>query len=123
MQNLEYDPHSRTWLAAVYKGEKEDYTNFPLFIIDATAAPQQQPLPGRSGETGAMLTLVDTGTLGKHGIPGLFMPLGSTGIAALGDGRFYFSRNDSNAAARSFCSTLLLYRRDEASPEGVTLCP
>ena len=122
VQNLEYDPHSETWLAAVYQGEKEVFTNFPLFVIDATAAPKLQALPGRNGETGNLLTLVNTGTVGRHDIPGLWMPLGSTGIAALGDGRFYFSRNDSKAAERSFCSTLLLYRRDNTSPEGFAQC-
>ena len=117
VQNLEYDPHSRTWLAAVYPGKKETFTNFPLFFIDAATAPREVTLMGRKEETGLLLTLAALGESGNFGLHGSWMPYGSTGVCSLGDGQFYFSKNESDAANKAFCSHVLLYRFD---PEAET---
>lgn len=122
MQNLEYDPASRMWLAAVYKGEKEGFTNFPLFLIDGTAAPHTVPLTGRDGEVGKVLTLAQTGTTGQHDIPGCHFPLGSTGVCALGDGRFYFSNPIRNLEEKTFCCEAQLYRMDKTSEQLFVPC-
>ena len=55
IQNLEYDPASHHWFAAVYKGKKEAYTNFSLFAIDGSIAPVEMKLKGRGDEVGKVL--------------------------------------------------------------------
>ena len=121
IQNLEYDPHSRTWLAAVYQGKKEAFTNFPLFFIDAAKAPQEVTLTGRGNESGLLLTLASLGESGNFGLRGSWMPYGSTGVCSLGDGRFYFSKNGSDGANKAFCSNVLLYRFDPDAETCFTL--
>lgn len=113
VQNLEYDPHSHCWLTAVYKGEKEDYTNFPMFFIDGAVAPAEAPLAGRGGETGKVLTLKKLGTEGAHGIWGSHFPLGSTGIFAVGDGTYYFSEPQKDLEEKTFASHVLLHRMED----------
>lgn len=113
VQNLEYDPHSRTWLAAVYWGKKEKFTDLVLFFIDATVPAKEQVLLVRNGEAGKLLTLAPIGEAGKEGIRGSHFPLGSTGVYSFGDGRFYFSRLLKKDKA--FASLTELY---EMTPEG-----
>ncbi len=115
VQNLEYDPASRLWLVCVYKGQKDGFTNFPMFLIDGTAAPRVTELTGRPGEQGKVLTLAKLGQTGKHGIPGCQFPLGSTGVFAVGDGRFYFSDPVSNTEEKTFSSTVQLYSMDKTA--------
>ena len=122
VQNLEYDPASRTWLLAVYKGQKEQFTNFPLFLMDGATAPTLQPLTGRPGETGLVLKLSSLGEEGLQGIRGSRFPLGSTGVCAIGDGRFYFSEPISNPEEKSFSSKVRLYRMDPDSDERFLPC-
>ncbi len=113
VQNLEYDPNSRLWLVCVYTGQKDSYTNFPMFLIDGTAAPLPSELTGRPGEQGKLLTLAKLGETGLQGIPGCNFPLGSTGVWAVGDGRFYFSEPISNPEEKTFASEVRLYRMDK----------
>lgn len=87
IQNLEYDKHSGDYYAAVYKGKKPQYKNFDMFVIDGQKAPAQGQLP--DGETVTMLQLKK-----QNGEDGLFFPYGSTGMFAIGDGRFLFSVPD-----------------------------
>ena len=122
VQNLEYDPASRCWLVCVYKGQKESFTNFPMFLIDGTVAPVCQALTGRPGEEGQVLTLANTAEIGLHDLPGCAFPLGSTGVFAFGDGRFYFSDPISSKEEKTFSSTVQLYRLDKTNPQLFTLC-
>ena len=122
VQNLEYDPASRRWLVCVYKGQKESYTNFPMFLIDGAVEAVEAPLKGRNGEVGMQLTLAKTAETGLHDLPGCTFPLGSTGVFAVGDGRFYFSDPISNKEEKTFSSTVQLYRMDETNPQLFTLC-
>ncbi len=92
VQNLEYDAFTQTWLAAVYPGKKECFTNFSLFFINAAVPAKEQKLTGRKGELGKLLTLSSIGEMGKGGLLGSHFPLGATGVCSLCDGRFYFSR-------------------------------
>lgn len=118
IQNLEYDPHSRLWFAAVYCGKKPAYANFSMFAIRGDDAPIQAPLKGRNGETGLLLACAEVGEHDPNheGIRGCRFPLGQTGIAALGNGLFYFSVPSSNKEERSHASTLVLHQFDANHP-------
>lgn len=117
IQNLEYDAYSRNYLVAVYEGEKDTYTNFPMFFIDATVAAEEKLLAGRGEEKGMVLTLANLGEEGKHGLYGTWFPLGSTGVYSMGDGRFYFSTPLHNREERIFASQVDIYRMDKGTKE------
>lgn len=117
VQNLEYDPASRLWLTCVYNGRKESFTNFHMFLIDGAVAPRKAPLTGRDGEDGLQLTLAELGEAGMRALRGSFFPLGSTGVASLGDGRFYFSNPVSNPEEKTFSSQVGLYRMDKTATQ------
>ncbi len=93
VQNLEYDSATGDWYMAVYCGKKETFPNFPMFVIDGTIPPSEQLLIGFSDEShGHVLSLKKAGAFHpESGVYGWQFPLGSTGIASLGDGRFYIS--------------------------------
>lgn len=93
IQNLEYDSYSNSYFVSVYVGVKEKYSNFPMFVINNEIAPKEDKIPGRNGELGKNLTLRQIGERDKSGLPiyGSRFPLGQTGIASMGDGRFYIS--------------------------------
>lgn len=91
VQNLEYDPYTRTYMAAVYPGIKPAFVNHPFFLIDAKVPPANALLAGRGGETGLLLSPATNAhpTCDERG--GCAFPWGSTGMAALGDGLYAFS--------------------------------
>lgn len=110
IQNLEYDPASHNWFAAVYPGHKRQFHNFQLFAIDGTRKPVKQILKSGRPEKARVLSLAPIGCQGyQEGIYGWDFNLGSTGIAALGDGLFYISRNGTTRQGHQFCD-LRLYR-------------
>ena len=92
VQNLEYDPFTRCWLAAVYVGKKTDFPNYPLFFIDGTVAPVEGELRDRCGEKGLLLTLAK-GSEEQNGITGCRFPWGQTGVWARGNGTYWFSQH------------------------------
>lgn len=75
VQNLEYDPHCKGFLMAVYKGSKPNWPNKPMYIVDATIAPD-----------GNRLTLKEA-----ESCIGWDYAFGATGLIALGDGTYYVS--------------------------------
>lgn len=99
IQNLEYDPATGTMLAAVYKGKKEQYPNYPMFFIDCKEKPAEALLRG-VGEKG--LTVPVAGAS--------WFPDGSTGIANLGNGYFYIAREFRNDDG--YGGEIFLYRMD-----------
>ncbi|MBQ8720266.1 MAG: hypothetical protein IJY65_04465 [Clostridia bacterium] len=109
IQNLEYDAFSNSYFAAVYRGKKPQFPNYPMFVIDAVARPVVAELSGLNMR-GKTLTLKDTG-LSSGGISGMEFSLGSTGIYSFGNGYFYFSvpKKDENGYQSS---TAKLYRLD-----------
>lgn len=117
VQNLEYDPFTRTYLVAVYTGKKERFTNYPLFFIDAAAAPVESELIGRGGEAGLLLSPArPADTVSETG--GCWFGLGQTGVYAFGDGRYAFSRHMSRveeSGVRTQASEVILYRLDRTS--------
>lgn len=91
IQNLEYDRFSDVMIAAVYKGKKEQFPNYPMFFIDCTKKPQTEILKG-VGEKGLVLKLTDLGSgVCNCQICGSTFAYGSTGIASLGEGYFYIA--------------------------------
>lgn len=114
VQNLEYDSFTRTYLTAVYTGRKEAFPNYPLFFIDATAAPVKAELVGRGGEAGLLLTAARP-TEAVSDVGGCRFGLGQTGVYAFGDGRYAFSRHMSrveDGGKRTQASEVILYRLD-----------
>ena len=75
VQNLEYDPFCNGFMMAVYKGSKPDWPNKPMYIVDATVAPD-----------GDRLTLKESASS-----TGWDFEYGSTGLIALGGGEYYVS--------------------------------
>ena len=115
VQNLEYDPYTRTYLAAVYPGRKEAFTNYPLFFMDAAVAPVEAELTGRAGERGLVLTPAAPGMTVDPVTGGSWFGLGQTGVYAFGDGRYAFSRPVSRTEDLKFpthASEVSLYRFD-----------
>lgn len=90
IQNLEYDPSSDTMIAAVYKGQKEQFPNFSMFFINCAVPPKIELLKG-IGKVGLELSLTNFKNTSDE-ITGSNFPHGSTGIASLGGGYFYISQ-------------------------------
>jgi len=115
IQNLEYDPASGNFFAAVYKGSKPQYPNNTLFIIDGSKAPKLEKLKGFDGEEGLTLTLLADGLHhASSGVCGWETQFGSTGMIALGHGYFYLSQNGSGNG--TYFSQLQLYRWTGKTP-------
>ncbi|MBE6726670.1 MAG: hypothetical protein E7576_16005 [Ruminococcaceae bacterium] len=113
VQNLEYDPTTRSYLMCVYPRQKAEYPNPPMFAADARIAPKRGILKGVwPEEEGDLLTLDGHG---KNGIP---FPHGDTGIAALGDGFFYVSHHGKNDAGQY--TNIRLYRLTDGVFEPVS---
>lgn len=95
VQNLEYDAYTKAFLMAVYVGKKETFPNYPMYIIDARIAPRTETLKGVEPETtGEVLTLLHAAQ--PFETPGYDFPLGSTGLYAFGDGKYYVSDHGRN---------------------------
>ena len=107
VQNLEYDPYSNLVLAAVYRGAKPQYPNYPMYLIDCEKAPLT--MDGKS-----RLSLADVGLLHvESGVRGIEFPYGSTGMISLGDGYFYISKHFHNDQGHG--TEVCLYRFDKAN--------
>ena len=82
IQNLEYDPLTDSFFAAVYPGKKPEFSNPPMFVFSRKQKPQK--LDGNNVRL-------------NEEIKELQFTLGSTGLASLGNGEFLVSdcfRND-----------------------------
>ena len=118
IQNLEYDSYTNSWLAAVYKGRKTNFPNYSLFVIDGIAKPVFQTLIGNNEIKGYTLLLSKTGLFDINtGIFGYNFKYGTTGIASLGDGRYYISHQRSTKNKLSY-SNIYMYKWT-----GYTKCP
>ncbi len=113
VQNLEYDSYLDAWLVAVYLGNKPQFPNPPMFIIDRKKAPVMGELKGTQGERGLLLTSAKVGTLDEAtGAYGISFPYGQTGMFSLGDGYYYFSvdKHEKIDGTSYFSSEIKLYR-------------
>ncbi len=112
IQNLEYDPSSRYMFAAVYRGKKAGFPNYPMYVIDMQSPASFGTLRGMEA-CGEQLRLADFGQRDPAtGIFGVEFPYGATGMIALGDGHFYFSRDFSKEGV--FGTDIGLYILDTA---------
>ena len=111
IQNLEYDPGTGYWLAAVYTGKKKQFPNYSLFAIDGSKSPVPEVLKGFGNvEKGNVLQLAAAGSYDKKsGVYGWDYPWGSTGMHALGNGYFYIAQNGVTKSKKQYCN-LRLYR-------------
>ena len=107
VQNMEYDPYTGDIFLAVYRGQKECFPNFKMYVIDGSKAPEEKALSGMDGVCGMTLAVRESG-LCENGIYGYRFPYGSTGMIALGDGYFYFS--EDHGKNREYSSHIRLYR-------------
>lgn len=113
VQNLEYDAFTQCFWMAVYPGEKPEFPNYPLFAVDGRVAPRRETLLGVEPPTeGDVLTLL--GARRPLDTPGFRYPLGSTGLYAVGDGRYYLSKDGH--CGDGWFTQLQLCRWDEATP-------
>ncbi|MBQ8356506.1 MAG: hypothetical protein IJX39_01710 [Clostridia bacterium] len=122
VQNLCYDSYTGNWFVCVYVGQKPQYPNYPMYVIDGSAAPVMSELKGLGGEQGLLLKMADAGVLHKEsGVRGFTFPMGSTGIHSLGDGRFYFSHDGKIKGLKTthLCEARL-YRYTGEEPMGFT---
>ncbi len=95
IQNLEYDPSTGNFFAAVYKGSKPEYPNYNLFVIDGHKKPKRTTIiSDNKGIKVETLSLLQAGLKDENtGIRGWYFKWGSTGLFPLGNGSFYISHN------------------------------
>ena len=111
VQNLEYDEVTKCMFMAVYKGKKEEFPNFPMYVVDMKKEAKKEKLINMD-ETGEIIQLATLGQKDEaSGIYGIDFPYGATGMISLGDGNFYFSRDFSEN--NTWGTDIGLYRFEE----------
>lgn len=112
IQNLAYDPATGNWLAAVYRGKKQEFPNYSLFMIDGSKAARKETLAGFDPPVkGEVLSLAKTGCYDKASdVYGWNFNWGTTGLCPIGNGYFYISHNACTADKKLQSSTVYLYR-------------
>ena len=111
IQNLAYDSYSGNFFAAVYRGTKEEFPNYDLFVIDTRqkAATDQISFDDKSTKI-KTLSLLHAGPADADtGIRGWYFKWGATGICPLGSGLFYISHNKKDSDGQEHC-TLYKYK-------------
>ena len=108
VQNLEYDPYTRSWLMAVYKGKKSNFPNYTFFAADGAARPVKQALEGVPYIAKAKVVALKAAGKQQGEIRGWDWAVGSTGMCSLGEGYFYLSNNYKIEAGQG--SVIRLYR-------------
>ena len=93
VQNLEYDSYTGNWMMAVYKGQKSEFPNYSLFMVDGDAKPRRGVIEGQPRkERGKVLPLLQYGlydpATGIHG----WESEGNYGLESLGDGTYYIAK-------------------------------
>ncbi len=113
IQNLEYDGYLGRLIAAVYVGKKEQFPNFPMYMIDAMQTPRVEKLCG-CDVCGEVLSLSRDGIFDeKSSVYGYDFKYGATGIISLGDGYYYFSKPWVDREKGTAGSDVYLYRYDK----------
>lgn len=121
VQNLSYDQHTGLWFLGVYRGSKPEFPNGLLYVIDGSAAPQEQTLQGLpTPETGLVVPLLPEGN--PHPETGIFSweVKADVGIEPVGHGYFYLARDfdDLSSGEKRESATLELHRWTGQAPTG-----
>lgn len=113
VQNLEYDDETGWYFMPVYSGKKPQYPNYPMYICDSASKPVMSELKGVTpAEAALCVPLLKMGLYDeKSGVYGSGFAYGQTGMAALGEGLFYFSHNGKTEDGRQ-TSDVYLYKRE-----------
>ncbi len=101
VQNLEYDRDTGDYWLIVYEGKKDQFPNYPVYLIDGSKAPVEKTLALGEGRDygdrkGLCLTLKEKGTYHEEsGIWGVNKMPGKadTGFISLGNGFFYVAES------------------------------
>ena len=118
IQNLEYDAFTGDWIVSVYKGMKERYPNYPMFMIDGSVAPYEDYIA--YGRKGLHLSLKKEGDFdAATGLYGCRFKKGQTGIYSFGNGLYYIS-NEYRTENGEDGSIIKLYRRADDPADGFT---
>ena len=111
IQNLAYDAYSGNLFAAVYKGEKKEYPNYDLFVINGKKPPVNHTIKSDNKSIRVKtLSLLNADPESKP--KGWHFPWGSTGLCPLGNGEFYISHNEKVSGNRQQ-TTLYKYKWSE----------
>ncbi|WP_078856827.1 hypothetical protein [Streptomyces sp. NBRC 109706] len=93
VQNLEYDQHTGHWLLAVYPGVKEEFPNYPLFMVEGAERPERGEIVGQPEyEEGTLLSLLPRGLHDEATDVWGWDFDASYGLESLGDGYYYGAR-------------------------------
>lgn len=111
IQNLAYDDHTGNFFAAVYRGNKPQFPNYSLFVIDGHKKPFKTTIAADARTINVKtLPLLQAGLKDEAtGIRGWHFKWGATGLFPLGDGLFYISHNRETTEGRHE-TTLYKYR-------------
>jgi hypothetical protein len=90
VQNLEYDRASGDWMLGVYAGQKPEFPNYTLFVVDGSAQPVLATVAGQATEEqGLHLPLLEQGMHHAPSDTWGFNFIADVGIESLGCGYFY----------------------------------
>lgn len=128
VQNLEYDAYTGNWFMAVYEGQKEEFPNYSLFIIDGSKAPVKGEIRGQAKpEEGLLLSLLEDGLYdeetGIYGWEFSGLPRPATapqyGLESLGNGYYYVSHAGtvSEDGINKSTGTAVLYKWTGETPK------
>ncbi|MEU0563985.1 hypothetical protein ABZ297_01125 [Nonomuraea sp. NPDC005983] len=93
VQNLAYDGYTGNWFMAVYKGVKPQFPNYSFFVVDGSRPAVRGPVEGqRQPEQGELLSLLHKGLHDAASDVWGWEFGGQYGLASLGDGRYYVTR-------------------------------
>ena len=108
VQNMAYDPGSGKMFMFVYKGSKEQFTNYNAFAFDVSRRPVKKGLIGVPYDSSRHYVVGSW----ENPVQGIFFKYGSTGVSPLGGGDFLFSENGrSETTGNQYCR-VKLYRWD-----------
>ena len=109
IQNLEHDAYTGNYFAAVYKGQKPEFPNYSLFVIDGSVAPKET-------EGGKLLSLKNEGLFDeKSGVYGYNFGYGDTGLHSIGNGYFYISHH-GHPEKGVYLTNIKLYKYNGTDP-------
>ena len=117
VQNLEYEADTGRMYMAVYRGKKEQFPNYAMYVADWNAPAAPEMLRGFDGEQGLVVPLWQAGCHHEaSGVWGWEYPYGSTGMIALGGGKWLFSHNKKTEAGHE--SDIIPARFTGIAPDG-----